>query len=154
MDATTRWDVSSGPEPAPKRRKIRKGTQSCWECKRRKARCTFSAGTQEVCEGCKRRGTDCIRQDLTDRPPPPGSNKHIVDRLGQVEALVGQLLKVARSNEDVGAAQSRSRHRLRKRVRGSSGSPMATPKGTATINSKPHTVCSCLEFPDYDTDML
>lgn len=78
--------------PPPKRRKLRKGTQSCWECKRRKARCRFSALTQHVCEGCKRRGTDCVSQELTDQPPPPGSNKQMMDRLGQVEALVGQLL--------------------------------------------------------------
>ncbi|KAF6811747.1 hypothetical protein CPLU01_15047 [Colletotrichum plurivorum] len=80
---------------SPKRRKLRKGTQSCWECKRRKARCSYSAITPDTCEGCKRRGTDCISQDVSEQPPPPGSNKHIVDRLGQVEALVGQLLKAA-----------------------------------------------------------
>ncbi|KAF6842232.1 hypothetical protein CMUS01_03297 [Colletotrichum musicola] len=80
---------------SPKRRKLRKGTQSCWECKRRKARCSYSAITPDTCEGCKRRGTDCISQDVSEQPPPPGSNKHIVDRLGQVEALVGQLLRAA-----------------------------------------------------------
>ncbi|KAJ4183932.1 hypothetical protein NW755_009472 [Fusarium falciforme] len=48
-----------GSAPALKPRKLRKGTQSCWECKRRKARCTFSAATKDVCEGCKRRGTEC-----------------------------------------------------------------------------------------------
>ncbi|KAF4982779.1 hypothetical protein FZEAL_1680 [Fusarium zealandicum] len=37
--------------PDNKRKRLRKGTQSCWECKRRKARCTFSADTQDVCEG-------------------------------------------------------------------------------------------------------
>ncbi|EFQ33915.1 uncharacterized protein GLRG_09059 [Colletotrichum graminicola M1.001] len=84
-------DPDSGP--APKRRKLRKGTQSCWECKRRKARCTFSSANQIVCEGCTRRGIDCVSQEATDEPPPPGSNKHLVDRLGQVEALVKQLLQ-------------------------------------------------------------
>ncbi|KAJ4160247.1 hypothetical protein NW754_003372 [Fusarium falciforme] len=76
-----------GSAPALKPRKLRKGTQSCWECKRRKARCTFSAATKDVCEGCKRRGTECVSQELTDEPPPPGSRKGLVDRLGQVEAL-------------------------------------------------------------------
>ncbi|RTE84894.1 hypothetical protein BHE90_000638 [Fusarium euwallaceae] len=96
--------------PAPKRRKLRKGTQSCWECKRRKARCTFSADTKDVCEGCKRRGTECVSQESTDEPPPPGSKKGLVDRLGQVEALVGQLLKAARHRDD-GLARSESRRR-------------------------------------------
>lgn len=85
--------------PAPKRRKLRKGTQSCWECKRRKARCTFSPSTQEICDGCKRRGSDCVSQEVADLPPPPGSNKHIVDRLGQVEALVRQLIKSGTQRE-------------------------------------------------------
>ncbi|KAI8724141.1 Zn(2)-C6 fungal-type domain-containing protein [Fusarium sp. LHS14.1] len=97
--------------PAPKRRKLRKGTQSCWECKRRKARCTFSAATKDVCEGCKRRGTECVSQASADEPPPPGSKKGLVDRLGQVEALVGQLLKAARRDDLVSPAISESRRR-------------------------------------------
>ncbi|KAM0248711.1 hypothetical protein ACHAP5_003201 [Fusarium lateritium] len=78
-----------------KRRKLRKGTQSCWECKRRKSKCIFS-GASEVCDFCKRRGTDCVSQEVSEKPPPPGSNKHIVDRLGEVEALLQHLLKSAR----------------------------------------------------------
>ncbi|KAK2779717.1 Zn(II)2Cys6 transcription factor [Colletotrichum kahawae] len=88
--------------PPPKRRKLRKGTQSCWDCKRRKARCTISADTPETCDSCKRRGVDCVSQEVTDQPPPPGSNKHIVDRLGHVEALVNQLLKAARQDGYLG----------------------------------------------------
>ncbi|KAM0211382.1 hypothetical protein ACHAQI_005338 [Fusarium lateritium] len=80
---------------ASKRRKLRKGTQSCWECKRRKSKCIFS-GASEVCDFCKRRGTDCVSQEVAEKPPPPGSNKHIVDRLGEVEALLQHLLKGVR----------------------------------------------------------
>ena len=39
-----------------------------------------------------------MSQDADDNPPPQGSNKHLVDRLGEVEALVQHLLK-AQSNE-------------------------------------------------------
>ncbi|KAM6520438.1 hypothetical protein FSOLCH5_005230 [Fusarium solani] len=85
--SVTREPSLDDSAPAPKRRKLRKGTQSCWECKRRKARCTFSAATKDVCEGCKRRGTECISQESTDEPPPPDSKKGLVDRLGHVEAL-------------------------------------------------------------------
>lgn len=99
-EPTTLTRASPFPDaaPSPKRRKLRKGTQSCWECKRRKARCSYSAATPDTCEGCKRRGTDCISQNVAEQPPPPGSNKLIVDRLGQVEALVGQLLRAARQD--------------------------------------------------------
>ncbi|KAF5002484.1 hypothetical protein FGRMN_309 [Fusarium graminum] len=89
---------------APKRRKLRKGTQSCWECKRRKAKCIF-ADSSDICDFCKRRGTDCVSQEAAEKPPPPGSNKHIVERLGEVEALVQHLLKNARS-------EARSPHEL------------------------------------------
>ncbi|KAK2002114.1 hypothetical protein LX36DRAFT_708085 [Colletotrichum falcatum] len=138
-----------GPDsgPAPKRRKLRKGTQSCWECKRRKARCTFSSANQVVCEGCVRRGTDCVSQEATDQPPPPGSNKHLVDRLGQVEALVKQLLQTDRENGLFARAglsmQDRPGEQLRvqAKARERSGSPVnqtkvapATPPPSSDIN--------------------
>lgn len=46
-----------------KRRKIRKGTTSCWECKRRKVRCSLVDGPGGVCKACQRRGTKCLTQD-------------------------------------------------------------------------------------------
>lgn len=52
--------------PPLKRRKIRRGTQSCWECKRRKIRCTFAAPNESVCDGCRSRGAKCIGQDFDD----------------------------------------------------------------------------------------
>jgi hypothetical protein len=49
---------------ALKRRRVRRGTQSCWECKRRKIRCTFVAPLESVCDGCKSRKVKCIGQDF------------------------------------------------------------------------------------------
>lgn len=72
----------------PKKRKIRKGTLSCWECKRRKIRCTFAASTEPICDGCRSRQTNCISQEFPDE----GANRK-VDRLGRVESLVEQLVK-------------------------------------------------------------
>ncbi|KAJ5722023.1 hypothetical protein N7488_000058 [Penicillium malachiteum] len=71
--------------PEAKRRKIRKGTQSCWECKRRKVRCIFSNGA--ICNNCYRRGTTCITQDLPDTPVSSGGNR-VEARLGRVEKLL------------------------------------------------------------------
>ncbi|KAK8110634.1 uncharacterized protein PG998_007091 [Apiospora kogelbergensis] len=53
-------------EPRPKRRKIRKGTQSCWECKRRKVRCTYAKPTASICDGCRSRRTECVSQEFDD----------------------------------------------------------------------------------------
>jgi hypothetical protein len=53
-------------QPTAKRRKVRKGTRNCWECKRRKVRCTFDAATDTNCENCFRRGTACVSQEHND----------------------------------------------------------------------------------------
>ncbi|KAK1590307.1 uncharacterized protein LY79DRAFT_221203 [Colletotrichum navitas] len=132
--------ADSGPDsgPAPKRRKLRKGTQSCWECKRRKARCTFSSTNHIICEGCTRRGTDCVSQEATDEPPPPGSNKHLVDRLGQVEALVKKLLQAGHETglfvSDGLPTQSRPEEhvRVQRKTSGRSGSPVDSTSATST----------------------
>ncbi|KAK1964070.1 hypothetical protein LY78DRAFT_640203 [Colletotrichum sublineola] len=132
--------ADSGPDsgPAPKRRKLRKGTQSCWECKRRKARCTFSTTNQIICEGCTRRGTDCVSQETTDQPPPPGSNKHLADRLGQVEALVKQLLQAGHENGLFASEGIPSQFRPEERVGiqrktlGRFGSSVDLPSATST----------------------
>ena len=75
------------------RRKVRKGTQSCWECKRRKVRCTFAAPSDVNCDGCKRRGFICVSQEFPYVAISTSSTRQVGDRLGRVEALVEQLIK-------------------------------------------------------------
>ncbi|KAL4948627.1 hypothetical protein BDW69DRAFT_189105 [Aspergillus filifer] len=49
------------------RRRVRKGTHSCWECKRRKMKCRFDARIDsDSCIGCRRRGSPCISQEFPD----------------------------------------------------------------------------------------
>lgn len=51
----------------PKRRKVRKGTHSCWECKRRKMKCRFDPRIASTsCNGCRRRGSPCISQEFPE----------------------------------------------------------------------------------------
>ncbi|KAF6812029.1 C6 zinc finger domain-containing protein [Colletotrichum musicola] len=71
-------------ESSPKRRKIRKGTRSCWECRRRKLRCQFASETTETCTGCESRGTSCVTQDHEDL----GAQQHIVDKRREVEERI------------------------------------------------------------------
>ncbi|ORY63941.1 uncharacterized protein BCR38DRAFT_466020 [Pseudomassariella vexata] len=58
------------PEPIAqseaKRRKVRKGTYSCWECKRQKMKCVLDALTNAACNGCLRRGSKCISQEFPE----------------------------------------------------------------------------------------
>jgi hypothetical protein len=83
---------SDGPEP--KRRKVRKGTQNCWECRRRKVRCIFAASTDALCENCRRRGTICISQEYPDEHTPSAVSNQ-AERLGRVEELVEHLVNSA-----------------------------------------------------------
>lgn len=80
-------------EVSAKRRKIRKGTRSCWECKRRKIRCTFDQDADAVCDGCQRRGTTCLSQEFPEDQPHGGGRAREMDRIVRVEALVEQLVK-------------------------------------------------------------
>jgi len=81
--------------PEAKRRKVRKGTQSCWACRRRKVHCNFTANTDAICENCRRRGTACIRQEHPDEPMLSAGSIQIETRLGRIEELIGHLLENA-----------------------------------------------------------
>ncbi|KPM43145.1 hypothetical protein AK830_g3423 [Neonectria ditissima] len=76
------------PSPVPPRRKVRKGTQSCWECKRRKTRCTFATPPDSTCDGCKSRQTRCISQEFRDEGAVLAKKP---DRLRQMEMLIEHL---------------------------------------------------------------
>ncbi|KAI0879627.1 hypothetical protein GGS24DRAFT_4555 [Hypoxylon argillaceum] len=87
--------MSSAAQPAGKRRKLRKGTRSCWECKRRKNRCTWSTD-EGKCDGCYHRGTQCIGQEFSEEPVHHERrkvNKPDDSRLERLEALVEQLAR-------------------------------------------------------------
>ncbi|KAL1912900.1 hypothetical protein Sste5344_000987 [Sporothrix stenoceras] len=127
-------DSSSSDTPAAalpvKRRKLRKGTFSCIECKRRKVRCRFAEGearevgdndTGKACLSCQRHGATCIGQEYAAPSPSPRRSpdpqyNDINQRIAQVEALVGELVR-RRVNEG---------HPSRDSVVGSSGSTVNT----------------------------
>ncbi|OCL13269.1 hypothetical protein AOQ84DRAFT_436443 [Glonium stellatum] len=85
---STRADTNSH---AVKRRQVRKGTFSCWECKRRKTRCEFKHKSSFVCVSCQRRGISCIGQQFAD--PAESSDVGAEERVVQVESLVSQLIQ-------------------------------------------------------------
>ncbi|KAI1131611.1 hypothetical protein F5Y10DRAFT_261990 [Nemania abortiva] len=85
------------PSPAAqagaKRRKLRKGTRSCWECKRRKNKCTWST-SEGHCDGCRHRGTQCIGQEFPEHAPLERCKTNRLDdssRLRRLEALAEEL---------------------------------------------------------------
>lgn len=86
----------SGSDISAKHRKIRRGTRSCWDCKRRKVRCIFASSTDAVCSNCRRRGSICVSQDLPEALAP-ARDEQISDRIVRVEELVNSLARQARS---------------------------------------------------------
>ncbi|CAI6087944.1 unnamed protein product [Clonostachys chloroleuca] len=72
-------------------RKLRKGTFSCLECKRRKRRCEFQPLSAE-CNSCRRRGLPCLSQG---REPEIGQQK-VTERVNHIEDLVTLLLQKRR----------------------------------------------------------
>ncbi|KAI1323657.1 hypothetical protein F5Y16DRAFT_332718 [Xylariaceae sp. FL0255] len=71
---------------------IRKGTRSCWECKRRKVRCAFANPQDASCIACSRRSIRCVGQDSPD-DAPARNGRPVRSRLGHLENLVEQLTK-------------------------------------------------------------
>jgi hypothetical protein len=77
------------PVLQPGRRKIRKGTHSCHECKRRKIKCHFLSRNDASCVGCRRRGTACVSQEFEGDASSPANVNPIV----RVESLLQKILE-------------------------------------------------------------
>jgi hypothetical protein len=87
----------AGAEPSAKRRTVRKGTRSCWECKRRKIRCIFPSPDDTACIGCQHRHTPCVRQDM---PEDPSAARKGSRNLGERVARVEDFIKGLTANRD------------------------------------------------------
>ncbi|CAI7654822.1 unnamed protein product [Penicillium glandicola] len=115
MDIDMDYEIIA--ESEAKRRKIRKGTRSCWECKQRKIKCVYTdpsspADAEIICIGCQRRGSKCVSQEFEfvdgrenaghlerkGRHHPTGKDK---DRITRVETLVEQLIRKVDRHRDL-----------------------------------------------------
>ncbi|KAF2684675.1 hypothetical protein K458DRAFT_442514 [Lentithecium fluviatile CBS 122367] len=80
-------------ESLPSRKKMRKGTHSCFECRRRKIRCIFPSDNPDVCSECFARGSRCIDQEHADPEVVVDHRKNLRERVSRLEALVDSLLE-------------------------------------------------------------
>ncbi|PLB51398.1 hypothetical protein P170DRAFT_433405 [Aspergillus steynii IBT 23096] len=95
MGTATRRHSAAEPDnsPAAKRKKVRRGTHSCWECKRRKMKCVLERPDDAICIGCHRRGTKCVSQELPEEASAPlDSPGQLRERLRRVEAQLDRFL--------------------------------------------------------------
>lgn len=58
--------VDTMSPPHAKRQKLRKGTHSCWACKRRKMKCVFDPFDNTICKPCQIRGSKCVSQEFPE----------------------------------------------------------------------------------------
>lgn len=96
-------DPDFAEPPAAKRRKVRKGTRSCWECKRRKVRCNFTTEDDTVCISCRQRGAKCVSQEFPEVSAPADRGRQM-DRIVRVEALLEKLAKSVATGAGTGTA--------------------------------------------------
>lgn len=75
------------------RKKMRKGTHSCFECRRRKIRCIFSPDNPSICTECFARGSRCIDQEHADSDVIVDHRKNLRERVARLEALVNSLVE-------------------------------------------------------------
>ncbi|KAH8658109.1 hypothetical protein BX600DRAFT_439279 [Xylariales sp. PMI_506] len=85
----------AGSASPAKRRKTRKGTHSCWECKRRKMKCIFDTANDDiVCVGCRRRGSKCVSQEYPEMVSQHvDRNRRMGDRVVQMEVMIKKLAR-------------------------------------------------------------
>lgn len=75
-------------------RKVRKGTKSCWECKRRKLKCIFPASRESSCIFCQRRRIACIGQEIPEYlARAKENNRGLSDRISRIEDALKDLLQ-------------------------------------------------------------
>ena len=123
-----------------KRRKVRKGTRSCWECKRRKMRCVFSEPSDDACIACRKRGSSCVSQSYPEGTPGGPTTKDdrsrlMGERIVRVEALVEQLVKQAGTEITAPLPASTPLPALRDE------SPMSSCAGGAVYSTDASSVC-------------
>lgn len=74
------------------RKKMRKGTHSCFECRRRKIRCLYNDEHPGECTECFARGSRCIDQEHADPDAIVDNRKNLRERVAKLEALIESLL--------------------------------------------------------------
>ncbi|KAJ5848095.1 hypothetical protein N7455_012052 [Penicillium solitum] len=90
MQSTHDPQSRAGDQP---RKKIRKGTRSCWQCKHRKVRCNFASDSDQSCKECLARGLPCRSQELPEPENPRESDRtYLNERMARVENLLETLL--------------------------------------------------------------
>ncbi|KAM3074304.1 hypothetical protein ACMFMF_006320 [Clarireedia jacksonii] len=91
-------------EDEHRRKRVRKGTKSCWECKRRKVKCQLSSENVSICSGCLARGTNCLSQEYPEEHDSSAGTQ-VGERLGRLEVMLEKVLSKMEAYEEEDNAQ-------------------------------------------------
>lgn len=118
-------------------RKIRKGTRSCWECKRRKIKCIFPSSGEATCIFCHRRRVPCISQEIPESlGKTKEGNRSLGDRMARIEDALKDLLH-SKDTEYSGDVGEYPQHKGRCPAHGALGLtplPVRTPLTPAKVS--------------------
>lgn len=81
------------------RKRMRKGTHSCFECRRRKIKCIFSPDNPNVCTECFARGSRCIDQESADNDVIVDHRKNLRERVARLESIIHTMLEEKSDNK-------------------------------------------------------
>ncbi|KAB5539250.1 hypothetical protein GE09DRAFT_1176186 [Coniochaeta sp. 2T2.1] len=97
-------------EAEARRRKVRKGTHSCWECRRRKIKCKYDSTSDTVCLPCQARGSNCQSQEYVDESKTiPAPDRRLAQRLGRLEEMMEKLMDHIKPQSSTTGGSSLSR---------------------------------------------
>jgi hypothetical protein len=81
-------------------RRVRKGTRSCIECRRRKLRCVWRADDARICLRCEKQGVQCAPQIFSRKSTSRQGEASTRDRVAALEQHVANLLEVVHDLEE------------------------------------------------------
>ncbi|KUI72681.1 hypothetical protein VM1G_08266 [Cytospora mali] len=136
LEASERHSLESS-EPPAKRRKVRKGTKSCWECRRRKIKCQFDNPDDITCIGCKQRGAVCRSQEYDDdNAPEPGQKPDppLTRRLDRLEQMMERIVDRIAPDENDAPGPSSSQPQPARRSASASSSRRLGPGRDSSVD--------------------
>ncbi|KAI1505758.1 hypothetical protein F5X99DRAFT_428869 [Biscogniauxia marginata] len=91
-------------EAGPSRKRLRRGTRSCYQCRKRKVKCQLTDENVETCAECVKSGTQCTLQPPEAELGSRSSPAHVdtqgqESRLERVESLLKKLVEAQERQE-------------------------------------------------------
>ncbi|KEZ40182.1 hypothetical protein SAPIO_CDS9234 [Scedosporium apiospermum] len=77
----------------PSRKRLRRTTRSCYQCRKRKVKCQLTDENVETCAECLKSGTQCTLRPLHAEPDSESPPQELEVRLERIESLLRKLVQ-------------------------------------------------------------